>query len=106
PSRAKRLIFTAETFTGERALEWGIVDELADDAVAHAHALAQEIADRSRSALVWSKKLVGMAGVESLEAGLAAEQRALSELRGTEEQRLAVQKRMEVLAARRAEKRE
>lgn len=104
PSRAKRLIFTAETFTGEQALEWGIVDELAQDSVAHAHALAQEIADKSRSALVWSKKLVGMAGVESLEAGLAAEQRALGELRGTDEQRRAVEKRMEVLAARRAAK--
>lgn len=104
PSRAKQLIFTAETFTGERALEWGIVDEVADDSVARAHELAVEIADKSRSALVWSKKLIDMAGVVSLEEGLAAEQRALSELRGTDEQKLAVQKRMEVLAARKAAK--
>lgn len=104
PSRAKQLIFTAETITGERALEWGIVDELADDSTARAHELAVEIADKSRSALVWSKKLIDMADVVSLEEGLAAEQRALSELRGTDEQKLAVQKRMEVLAARKAAK--
>lgn len=63
-----------------------------------------EIADKSRSALVWSKKLIDMADTASLEEGLAAEQQALSELRGTDEQKLAVQKRMEVLAARKAAK--
>lgn len=104
PSKAKRLIFTADTISGEQGLEWGLIDELSDDPAATAHALAEQIADKSRSALVWAKKLVDMADSSSMSEGLAAEQQALSELRGTEEQKLAVQKRMEQLAARKAAK--
>lgn len=104
PSKAKRLIFTADTISGEQGLEWGLVDELAEDPVAAAHALAEQIADKSRSALVWAKKLVDMTDSASMAEGLAAEQQALRELRGTEEQKLAVQKRMEQLAARKAAK--
>lgn len=103
-SKAKRLIFTADTISGEQGLEWGIVDELADDPRAAAHALAERIAGMSRSALVWSKKLVDMADTASLREGLAAEQQALSELRGTDEQKAAVEKRMGELAARKAAK--
>src|SRR5699024_10549977 len=104
PSKAKRLIFTADTISGEQGLEWGLVDELADDPAAAAHALAEQIADKSRSALVWAKKLVDMADAASMREGLVAEQQALRELRGTQEQKLAVQKRMEQLAARKAAK--
>ena len=104
PSKAKRLIFTADTISGEQGLEWGIVDELADDPRAAAHALAERIAGMSRSALVWSKRLVDMADTASLREGLAAEQQALSELRGTDEQKAAVEKRMGELAARKAAK--
>lgn len=104
PSKAKRLIFTADTISGEQGLAWGLVDELAEDPVATAHALAEQIADKSRSALVWAKKLVDMADSATMREGLVAEQQALRELRGTEEQKLAVQKRMEQLAARKAAK--
>ena len=104
PSRAKRLIFTGDTISGTQAHDWGIVDELSDDPVAAAHALAQAIAGRSRSALVWAKRLVDMADSASLADGLAAEQQALRELRGTDEQKAAVAKRMEELAAKKEAK--
>jgi hypothetical protein len=45
-----------------------------------------------------------MADSASLADGLAAEQQALRELRGTDEQKAAVAKRMEELAAKKAAK--
>lgn len=46
PSRAKRIIILAEKIGAERALEWGLVDEIAPDgqALAKALAMAEQVA--------------------------------------------------------------
>jgi enoyl-CoA hydratase/carnithine racemase len=54
---AKELTFTARVFSGEEALRLGIVTRLADDPLAAAHALAQEIAGRSPDAIRSAKRL-------------------------------------------------
>lgn len=54
---AKRLTMTAETISGERAHELGLVSELTDDPVADATAFAEQLAQRSPDALAASKRL-------------------------------------------------
>jgi enoyl-CoA hydratase/carnithine racemase len=103
PSQAKLLTFTGEVFSGARAGEIGLADEVTDTAVERALEIGREIADKSRSALVWAKKLIDMAGTVDLAEGLDAEQDALAELMGGPEQVAAVDKRMAQLAARKKE---
>lgn len=58
---AKRLTMTAETFTGERALQLGLVTEVADDqrgATKAAEALTAELLTRSPDALAATKTLL------------------------------------------------
>lgn len=45
PARAKRLLILAERLTAERAAAWGLVDEIAEDPVAAALALARRAAE-------------------------------------------------------------
>jgi enoyl-CoA hydratase/carnithine racemase len=54
---AKRLTITAETFDGRRALELGLVTELADDPAARALELAAEVSARSPDAVASAKRL-------------------------------------------------
>lgn len=54
---AKRLTMTAETFSGERALELGLVTEVADDPHAAALRLAEEVTVRSPDAVSATKRL-------------------------------------------------
>ena len=55
---AKRLTMTAETFSGARALELGLVTEVADDPLKAAEALATELLARSPDALAATKTLL------------------------------------------------
>jgi enoyl-CoA hydratase/carnithine racemase len=55
---AKRLTMTAETFSGTRALELGLVTEVADDPPAAARELAGELLTRSPDALAATKTLL------------------------------------------------
>lgn len=104
PSQAKLLTFTGEVISGARAGEIGLADEVTDTAVERALEIGRDIADKSRSALVWAKRLIGMAGTASLADGLDAEQDAIQELMGGPEQVAAVDKRLAVLAARKEAK--
>jgi enoyl-CoA hydratase/carnithine racemase len=54
---AKRLTMTAETFSGERVLELGLVTEVADDPHAAALRLAEEVTVRSPDAVSATKRL-------------------------------------------------
>ncbi|WP_084499565.1 enoyl-CoA hydratase-related protein [Brevibacterium album] len=105
PSKAKHLIFTSDMISGEQALAWGVVDEVAQDPLVRAHALAAQIADQSRPALVAAKRLVDLSAHASLADGAAAEQEQLSTLKGTDEQRAAIAKRMAHLRERKERKR-
>lgn len=54
----RKLTYTAEVFGAEDALGYGVVTEIADDPVARAMALAQEIAARSPDATRTAKALI------------------------------------------------
>jgi enoyl-CoA hydratase len=58
--RAKQMIFTGEPLTADRALAWGIANELAPKAevIRTAHALASKIADRAPIAVQMAKQAV------------------------------------------------
>src|SRR5699024_3665462 len=103
PSPAKLLTFTGEVFSGVRAGEIGVADEVHDNPVERALELGREIAGKSRSALVWSKRLIDMADTAELSEGLDAEQEALAELMGGPEQVEAVNKRIAEMAERKAQ---
>lgn len=93
PAQAKKLIVTGETIGAEVALRIGLIEEVVADPVARSLELAAEIAEKSRPALVWAKRLVDLSYESELGAGLEAEQEALSSLLGTEEQQAAVAER-------------
>ncbi|WP_209370373.1 enoyl-CoA hydratase-related protein [Brevibacterium renqingii] len=100
PAQAKKLIVTADTIGAEEALRIGLVEEIAEDPVARALDLAGRIAGGSRSALVWAKRLVDLSYESELSTGLDAEQEALAQLLGTEEQKQVVAERLAAMKAR------
>lgn len=90
----RKLTYTAEPFTAEQGLAWGLVTELSDDPEAAALALAHEIAGKSPSAVRSAKQLIGYAEAHAgdVPAVLLEESRAQAELIGKPHQ-------MEVIAA-------
>jgi enoyl-CoA hydratase len=58
--RAKELIFTGESLTAERALAWGVVNQLApkSQVINTAHALAVKIANRAPIAVQMAKQAI------------------------------------------------
>ncbi|MDN5793604.1 MAG: hypothetical protein L0H22_11175 [Brevibacterium aurantiacum] len=73
---------------------------MAEEPVERALELAADIAGKSRSALVWAKKLVDLSYEADLATGLDAEQEALASLIGTDEQREVVTERLARMAKR------
>ncbi|UVI35830.1 enoyl-CoA hydratase-related protein [Brevibacterium spongiae] len=100
PGQAKKLIATAATIGPEEALRIGLVEEVVEDPIARAQELAAQIAGQSRSALVWAKCLVDLSYDSELSVGLDAEQEALAQLLGTEEQKQVVAARLAAMKAR------
>jgi enoyl-CoA hydratase len=60
PGRAKELIFTGQPLTAERALAWGVVNQLAPRAqvITAAHALAVKITERAPIAVQMAKQAI------------------------------------------------
>lgn len=92
--RALELALTGRRVTGEEAFELGLATRLADDPLAAASALAEEVAGHSPSATRGIKHLMGLAGRVDLAAGLAAEQDVIRTLMGSEEQAEVVRRRL------------
>lgn len=88
----RRLTYTATPVSGDQAERWGLVTELADDPLAAAMTLAEEITQRSPSAVRAAKRLIGVADSEGVEAVLLAESVEQAGLIGGADQ-------MEVIAA-------
>ncbi|AAV96261.1 crotonase/enoyl-CoA hydratase family protein [Ruegeria pomeroyi] len=86
------LTYTARPIGAEKAAEWGLVTDLADDPLAEATALAQEIAGKSPSAIRSAKRLIDQAEAMSREEVLLAESQEQAQLIGKPDQ-------MEVIAA-------
>lgn len=100
PAQAKKLIVTADTIGAEEALCIGLVEEVVEDPIARALELAGQIAGKSRSSLVWAKRLVDLSYESDLSAGFDAEQEALAQLLGTDEQKQVVAERLAMMKAR------
>jgi enoyl-CoA hydratase len=72
PARAKELLFTGETVSAEKALEWGIVNRVADGgALSDARDLAAVIVQRGPVSNRLAKQLVAAAQDMALDAGLS-----------------------------------
>jgi len=82
PARAKQLLFTGEALADERALAWGLVNEIATDgsALDAARALAAAIAARGPLSNRLAKSLVDAAHDMPLDAGLALATRAQQQI--------------------------
>lgn len=89
----RRMVYAATPIAADQARDWGLVTELADDPLAAARGIAQEIAGKSPSAIRAAKQLIGLAesGVGE-DAVLLAESRAQADLIGKPHQ-------MEVISA-------
>lgn len=88
----RRLTYTAEPVSAERAEVWGLVSEIADDPLAGAMALAAALTLKSPSALRTAKALVAFSETHGAEEVLLEESRMQAALIGKPDQ-------MEVVAA-------
>ncbi len=86
----RRLTYTAEIFDAHAALDWGFVTSLADDPLAAALALAEEIGTKNPGAVRGAKRLVSDTWGASTEHALLAESRAQRAVLGSDNQREAV----------------
>lgn len=91
---AKRLIMTAEVFSGEQARAWNLVTELAEDPVAAAHELLRQIATRSPDAVAAAKGLLQDTWQADVDQALAAERRWQRRLLVGENQRIALKRNL------------
>jgi enoyl-CoA hydratase/carnithine racemase len=87
---AKELTFTGRVFSGEEALGLGVVTRLAEDPLAHAQALAAEIATKSPDAIRGAKRLLDRSWNRPPEEGLALEAEIQGRLIGSPNQLAAV----------------
>ncbi len=86
----RRLVYTAEEFSAEQALEWGFVTEIGEDPQARAQELAGIIATRSPDAVRAAKALINESDFADPETILLAESRHQESLIGTPNQTEAV----------------
>jgi len=92
---AKKLIFSGETISGEKAVALGLGTELSDRPLEDATALARVIAERSPDAVRAAKQLLNTSGLVPLAEGLANEMAASSELMGRPNQIEAVMAKLQ-----------
>lgn len=89
PAVAKEWIFTARTYPAVRALEHGLINELAvpGDALVRAKDLAKEIAANAPRAIAWAKRVIDRGVGLSIQQSLELEQDAMSEILPSQELR-------------------
>ena len=92
---AKELTFTGRKFDGTAAAEMKLATRLADDPLEAALELAHEIAPHSRTALCQAKRLLDIAGRVPLADAFDAEQDAIAQLIGSDEQVATIRHRLE-----------
>jgi enoyl-CoA hydratase len=88
--RANELILTGEPVTAPRAYAIGLVNDLAEDCLAAAVALAERIAAHSPVAVIGAKRAIQVGLDQGREAGLRAEAEAVAACCTTDAQRAAV----------------
>jgi enoyl-CoA hydratase/carnithine racemase len=92
---AKKLIFSGEPISGEKAVALGLGTELSEQPLEDALALARQIAQHSPNAIRVAKRLLNDSRLVPLSEGLANEFRASQELMGTPNQIEAVVARLQ-----------
>ena len=88
----RKLTYTGTPISGQRAQDWGLVTECAEDPLAAAMELAASLTEKSPSALRAAKALIAVAETDGPEVVLREESRAQAALVGKPHQ-------MEVVAA-------
>lgn len=88
--RAAEMILTADLITAARAHEWGLVNQIADDAVAAATELAGRIAARNPVAVRGAKRAIQTGLDDGVAAGLVVEADEVARCCETDVQRAAV----------------
>lgn len=86
-SRAKKMIYTGSPVTGEEALDYGLVDIVADDPSLAALELARKLAKKAPVALSLAKACINNADAIDLKSGLALETNAWASLFATADQK-------------------
>lgn len=81
--RLRELVYTARVLSGTEALRYGLVTQVADDALDAAFVLAREIADRNPAAIRAAKRLANLALDASEQTLLQAESLEQAHLIGT-----------------------
>lgn len=91
---AKRLVMTAEVFSGEQAAAWGLVTEVRDDPEQAAAELLGRIGERSPDAVAAAKGLLQESWMASPGEALALERRWQRRLLVGENQRIALKRNL------------
>ena len=86
-SRAKELIFQGTMIDAEKALQYGLIGEIAEDPMAAALSLAGDLASRAPIALKLAKKCINSAFNMDLQSGLEWEKMSWSSLYATSDQK-------------------
>ena len=92
---AKMLMFTGRIFSAQEAQKWGLVTEVAEDPLAQAMALAQEIAGKSPDAIRAGKQLFETAWQADERTGLELEASLQKALIGSSNQLEAIRANFE-----------
>lgn len=94
---AMELTMTGRVISGTEGRELGLVTKLADDPLAAAEALVQEILTRSPDAIAATKRLFDGAWFGSERGALAGERRWQRKLLGSKNQRIAIDRNLKKL---------
>jgi len=86
-SRAKELVFQGEIIDANKALQYGLINEIADNPMEAALKLAEKIAVKAPLALKAVKQCIAMTAKTDIRAGLEYEEVAWSRLYATKDQK-------------------
>lgn len=89
---ATDMLVTGRRISGAQALSWGLASRLSDDPLAEALGLAHEISQRSRHAVVQTKRLVRLAETETVNEGMREELSVMAKNVGSPAQVAAAQR--------------
>lgn len=87
PSRAKELIFQGTIIDAEKALLYGLVNEISEDPMSAAIKLAQKLTLKAPLAIKAAKQCINMTSKVDLRSGVEFEESAWSSLYATEDQK-------------------
>jgi len=82
----RELTYTARIFSAQEAKAWGFITDIKEDPLAHAQALAQEIASKNPDAIRGAKQIIDQANYQTAAQGLMMESVVQDSIIGTPNQ--------------------